>query len=100
MSANCMIGGIDCLSEAHAPLRPVFSSKRTSCPCHRHPSSVRVARHSAGTRFFDERLGDYALVELVQNPISRLLHVCSVLNAENETARNRCNIWPLRAYSL
>jgi len=56
--------------------------------------------HSAGTRFFDERLGDYALVELVQNPISRLLHVCSVLNAENETARNRCNIWPLRAYSL
>ena len=46
------------------------------------------------------REGYYVLVELVQNPIFRLLHVCSVLNAENETARNRRNIWPLRAYSL
>lgn len=28
---------------------------------------LRVARQPAGTRFFDELLGDYALVELVQN---------------------------------
>jgi hypothetical protein len=59
----------------------------------------RVAGHSVGARFVDERL-DYALVELIQNPISRPHHVCSVLNAENEIPRDSCNIWPPRAYSL